>query len=133
MKYLTPKNKIDILITTSLGVEPLTQFQLRWVLKLILPYVLLRAIYAVPFWKTLIRNRQYLSRSISNRFLDRSILDPIIDIDGRASRTEWNPANILQMTRPVPISSRPRTVISTGHARFEWTCDGGCPEVRILP
>ena len=49
MKYLTPKNKIDILITTSLGVEPLTQFQLRWVLKLILPYVLLRAIYAVPF------------------------------------------------------------------------------------
>ena len=51
-------------------------------------------------------------------------------MDGQGSRTEWNPANILLMTRPIPISSKPRTVISTGHARFEWTSDGGCPDVR---
>ena len=53
-------------------------------------------------------------------------------MDGQGSRTEWNPANILLMTRPIPISSKPRTVISTGHARFEWTSDGGCPEVRNI-
>ena len=37
------------------------------------------------------------------------------------------------MTRPIPISSKPRPVIITGHARFEWTPDGGCPEVTNSP
>ena len=53
------------------------------------------------------------------------------EVDGQYSKIEWNPANILELTRPVPLSAQPRKVIITGHARFEWLAVGGCPEVIL--
>ena len=44
---------------------------------------------------------------------------------------EWDPTDILLMTRPVPIDSTPREVKQTGKASFEWAVEGGCPEVSF--
>ena len=84
---------------------------------------------ALIHFDNLERNRQYEQSNFPLEFRGHRYLKGFCEDD---SATEWNPVNILRMTRPIPLSSKPRPVKITGTARFEWTPDGGCPEVTLL-
>ena len=75
------------------------------------------------------RNRKYQQSQFHQEFRGHRCSKGLSEDD---STIEWNPVNILRMTRPIPLSSKPRPVKITGTARFEWTLDGGCPEVTLL-
>lgn len=157
MKYYTSRNKIyiDFSINSSLGPKTLTNFQLRCVFKLI------KTRWCHFYFQKIANDNLITLKEIENtngHSISQSSVESIYlrfssclkiasgcfvcvhgtlekDKNGpneKKTTTTWNPVDILEMTRPVPLTSKPRVYRETGKKSYEWIMEGGCPEVDSL-